>query len=239
MKKLVLDYGNSLVKVGIFDGPELVEKFVFPERDALLSFLSKHEFSHAIISSVNAEARELAADIRTKNRVLILDSSLPLPFTNRYATPKTLGVDRIAGVCGAIQLFPGQPSLVIDAGTCITCDFVDGDGVYHGGGISPGLRMRFKAVHTFTARLPLVHPMEVELIGNSTETCIQSGIVHGTTAELEGIIGRYQALFPDVRVILCGGDTAFFENRLKASIFASPELVLVGLNCILSYNVAH
>src|SRR5690606_13620294 len=112
-----------------------------------------------------------------------------------------------------------------DAGTCITYDFTDSDRQYYGGGISPGLKMRFQAVHTFTARLPLVIPAEnPELVGNSTETSIQSGIVNGILAEIDGIISRYRQKYPDLQVILCGGDAPFFENKLKASIFASPDL---------------
>jgi type III pantothenate kinase len=163
---------------------------------------------------------------------------VPLPVVNLYATPLTLGVDRLAGVCGAQQIFPLQHCLVIDAGTCITYDFLDKEGKYYGGGISPGLKMRFQAVHTFTAKLPLVTPKgHVPLIGNSTESCIQSGVVNGVLAELDGIIDQYGKKFEGLRVILCGGDAMFFENQLKASIFASPELVLIGLNSILNYNV--
>ncbi len=147
-------------------------------------------------------------------------------------------MDRLAGVCGAIELFKETDTLVIDAGTCITYDFVDKQKNYFGGSISPGLKMRFKAVHTFTAKLPLVDSANaVGLIGDSTESSIQSGVINGMIAEIEGIIMRYQDKYPGLRVILCGGDTAFFENKLKASIFAAPDLVLIGLNSILIYNV--
>jgi type III pantothenate kinase len=166
-----------------------------------------------------------------------LDSKLPLPITIKYATPETLGVDRIAGVCGAQQKFPGEPCLVIDAGTCITYDFINHDGEFLGGAISPGMMMRFQAVHTFTSKLPLVsRPEKVVLIGDSTETCIQSGVIHGIVEELNGTIRRYQEEFAGLRVILCGGDARFFENNLKGAIFAVPELVLSGLNSILNYN---
>jgi type III pantothenate kinase len=127
---------------------------------------------------------------------------------------------------------------VIDAGTCITYDFLDSDGIYHGGAISPGLRMRFQAVHTFTSRLPLVDtPAEALLIGDTTEKSIQSGVVNGIVAEAKGIIQQYERQFEGLTVILCGGDGGFFENKLKGSIFAVPELVLSGLNSILNYNV--
>jgi type III pantothenate kinase len=235
---IVVDYGNSSAKVGIFEGTVLQEKHIFREEDALQQFLQNFPAVHFIISSVNADAARVASWTAAQKK-FVLHHSLPLPVRNLYATPHTLGVDRLAGVCGAQQLFPGSPCLVIDAGTCITYDFLDRTGAYHGGGISPGLNMRFEAMHTFTARLPLVQARDtVDLIGNSTETCMQSGVIYGLLEEVDGIIRRYQEKFEGLQVILCGGDALFFENKLKASIFASPELVLSGLNSILIYNVS-
>jgi len=235
---IVVDYGNSSAKVGIFDHLLLKEKIVFRKEDELKSFLQNFQADHFIISSVNTEARTVA-EWTTAKKKFILHHTLPLPVQNLYATPQTLGVDRIAGICGAQQLYPATNCLVIDAGTCITYDFLDSEGRYLGGSISPGLKMRFEAMHTFTARLPLVHATEnPPLTGNSTETCMQSGAIHGLTEEIDGIIRRYSENFSGLKVILCGGDTAFFENRLKAAIFAVPELVLSGLNSILLYNVS-
>lgn len=234
---LAVDYGNSSAKVAIFDQHELKEKHTFTRPDDLKRFLSTSSAENFIISSVTAEAEVVSKGSKARNK-FILSHMLPLPIKILYATPQTLGVDRIAGSCGALQLFPGKNTLVIDAGTCITYDFTDSSKQYYGGSISPGLKMRFQAVHTFTARLPLVSPAEnPELIGNSTETSIQSGIVNGTVAEIDGIIDRYRQKYPDLQVILCGGDGPFFENKLKASIFASPDLVLIGLNSVLIHNV--
>lgn len=236
---LVVDYGNSSAKVGIFDHHKLVRKEVFTEQFALQNFLENFSADCIIISSVTTEATLISSWAKMLREKFILTHELPLPIKNGYATPTTLGVDRIAGVCGAHQLFPERPCLVIDSGTCITYDFIDGDGVFLGGGISPGLSMRFEAVHTFTARLPLVQMIEsAPLIGNSTEACIQSGVLNGVIEELNGIINRYQEKFEGLQVILCGGDARFFENKLKASIFALPNLVLSGLNSILIYNVS-
>ena len=237
---LVVDSGNSAAKVGIFDHERLVEKRSFTDLDELEAFIRKNVFQNLMISSVKADTELLASWAEDAKKKFILNKNLPLPVKNLYKTPDTLGMDRLAGVCGAIQLFPGTDSLVIDAGTCITYDFVDQGGNYYGGSISPGLQMRFQAVHTFTAKLPLVPAKpEPRLIGESTETSIQSGVVNGAIAEIEGIIARYQSKFPELQVILCGGDVGFFENQLKASIFASPDLVLVGLNSILIHNVIH
>lgn len=235
---LVVDYGNTLAKVGVFDRHDLIKQHVFSEVQELRIFLQNFSAENFIISSVTHEASAISDWANQTKRKFILTSALPLPIKNLYATPHSLGVDRIAGVCGAHQKFPGSPCLVIDAGSCITYDFLDRIGNFHGGGISPGLKMRFQAVNTFTAKLPLVKAVDhPELIGNSTETCIQSGVINGMVAEIKGIITQYQQKFEGLKVILCGGDTRFFENKLKEPIFAIPELVLSGLNSILIYNV--
>jgi type III pantothenate kinase len=235
---LVLDYGNSLAKVGVFDKYQLKQSLAFSKSDELKFFLQNFSAENFILSSVTHEAATALAWVSHIKTKLVLSQTLPLPIKNLYATPQTLGVDRIAGVCGAHQQFPGLPCLVIDAGTCITYDFLDKEGNYHGGGISPGLKMRFQAMNAFTAKLPLADIIEdPPLIGNTTETCLQSGAIHGMIEEINGIIMRYRHEFNDLQVILCGGDTRFFENKLKAPIFALPELVLSGLNSILIYNV--
>jgi type III pantothenate kinase len=235
---LVIDYGNTLAKVGIFDHETLIEKHTFSDPHKLHQFLDKSAAENFLVSSVNADEHQILTWAKNAQRKFVLHHTLPLPITNLYTTPQTLGVDRLAGVCGAHQLFPKQHCLVIDAGTCITFDFADSNGNYHGGAISPGMIMRFQAVHTFTARLPLVSPTDhPELIGDSTETCIQSGVINGLLAETKGIIQQYSTKFDGLKVILCGGDAQFFENKLKGSIFAVPDLVLVGLNSILIYNV--
>jgi type III pantothenate kinase len=234
---LVVDYGNSAAKVGIFKHEKLIETNTFATLDALKNYVEQSSADHLLVSSVKEDPEVIISTSNAKKK-FILNPDLPLPVCNKYSTPRTLGMDRIACACGAVQLFPGENTLSIDAGTCITYEFTDKAGNYLGGGISPGLSMRFKAVHTFTARLPLISAKEnVSLVGDSTETSIQSGVINGLLAEIEGIIGRYEKEFGSIRVILCGGDTRFFENQLKASIFASPELVLIGLNSILNYNV--
>ncbi|RAW03563.1 pantothenate kinase [Pseudochryseolinea flava] len=235
---VVVDYGNTSAKVGIFKERRLVDKIVFDSAEKLRGFLENYSGDYIIVSSVSVDATVVMDWARHFKAKFILTPSLPLPVVNRYATPQTLGVDRIAAACGAYELFPNQHCLAIDAGTCITYEFLDAGGNYLGGGISPGLRMRFEAMHTFTARLPLIQPVDQPaLIGTSTEQCMQSGVIYGLCDEIEGIILRYHEKFGDLKVILCGGDARFFENKLKAAIFAVPELVLSGLNSILIYNV--
>ncbi len=235
----VIDAGNTRAKAGIFSGKELKEKFAFNSIDQLKDFLAKNKFNNALISSVGISAVELAESANVIDISITLSHVLPLPIKIQYGTPHTLGVDRIAAACGAIELFPSQNTLVIDAGTCINYEFIDAQANYHGGAISPGIEMRFKAMNTFTARLPLVSlNNEVGLIGNSTESCLQSGVMNGILGEVEGMIQRYQEKYPELKVVLCGGDASLFENRLKPTIFAAPDLVLMGLNRILRYNAS-
>jgi len=235
---LVVDYGNTTAKVAIFNQQQLLEKHTFISLESLRGFIEQVDFENFIVSSVNADADLIISWAVKATQKFILSYSLPLPINIVYSTPHTLGVDRIAGACGAVQLFPKQNTLVIDAGTCITYDLTDHQRNYLGGGISPGLTMRFEALNTFTAKLPLVKPKNnPPLVGTSTEASIQSGVINGVTTEMDGIIELYNQKYRELRVILCGGDGPFFENSLKASIFASPDLVLVGLNSVLIHNV--
>lgn len=233
---LALDFGNTFAKAGFFDGEELKEVTNI-QLDDLSALVDERQPDHIIISSVSESLSHIKAKLTGKNLV-VLKHNMPLPFKIDYKTPETLGLDRIAAVAGAQQIFPDTNCLVIDTGTCFTYDLIDKSGTYHGGGISPGIRMRFQALHNFTANLPLIEFEEDSpLIGQSTKDSILSGVVNGTIAEITEIIGMYSDKFADLRIIICGGDAKFFENRLKASIFAAPELVLRGLNRILLYNV--
>lgn len=235
---LVIDHGNTRGKAALFDGDQLVHKTTFKEVNDLVQWLAPYPVQHLLLGSVNAEGSEIANSTQHRGQTLHLNHQLPLPINIRYLTPETLGVDRIAGACGAAHLFPDTPVLVIDTGTCVNYEFVDSERNYHGGAISPGLRMRFQSVHHFTARLPLVTPADdPPLTGRSTEECIRSGIQNGMVEEIKGTITRYQTKYPQLRVVLCGGDAAFFENYLKPTIFVAPDLVLMGLNRILQHNV--
>jgi type III pantothenate kinase len=236
---IVIDYGNSSAKVGIFDQQKLHEKYVFDTPQALKNFLEKDHSENVIVCSVALDATTVSSWALHVKKKFVLNPALPLPIKNHYATPASLGVDRLSAVCGAKDIFPEKNCLVVDVGTCIKYDFIDAQNNYLGGGISPGLSMRFKALNTFTVKLPLVQPVDHSpLIGDSTESCIQSGVINGVLQEINGTIEEYQKKFDDLKVILCGGDTLFFENKLKGGIFAVPELVLRGLNSILIYNIS-
>ncbi len=235
---LVIDHGNTRIKAATFSGAKLHEKFLFATSQQLKSFLEKKSFEHCLVSSVSHPSEEVLRWVTVSGKKLSLSINLPLPVHNLYATPNTLGVDRMAAACGALEKFPQQNCLVIDAGTCINYEFIDSHSNYHGGAISPGIQMRYEAMNKFTARLPLITEIsKSDLIGNSTESCLKSGVINGVLAEVSGIIEQYAKQFPGLQVILCGGDALFFENNLKHPIFVTPDLVLYGLNRILSHNV--
>ena len=161
----------------------------------------------------------------------------PLPIQNKYKTPKTLGKDRLAAVVAAKELYPRKHCLVIDAGTCITYDLITKESVYLGGAISPGMDMRFQAMNTFTAKLPLVKRKKTtNLIGNTTNSALQSGGVLGAVFEMEGFIRAYRKDFSPLTVILTGGAADFFAIFLKTKIFVHHNLILIGLNKLLNHN---
>ncbi|MBL7871978.1 MAG: type III pantothenate kinase [Cyclobacteriaceae bacterium] len=235
---LVVDAGNTRFKVGAFDHTQLIRKEFFTHEMDLKKFIEENSYDHILVSSVKFDPAEILSWSSSIGKKIVLTSSLQLPIKLAYATPYTLGVDRIAAACGAMLLFPNRDCLVIDAGTCINYEFVDCHKIYHGGAISPGISMRFEAMHAFTSKLPLVTSVsESNLIGDSTESCMQSGVMNGVLAEVTEIIQRYKDLYPEIHVILSGGDHSFFEKNLKHPIFVAPDLVFNGLNGILLYHV--
>ena len=239
---LVIDLGNTYSKIAVCSGSEIVES-VSTEKISnkeIAYFISDYpNLKGAIISSVVNHSRELIDYLdATFDTFLELTNTTPLPLVNLYKTPETLGYDRIAAVTGAHTIFPGKNVLVIDAGTAITFDMVTAAGEYIGGNISPGLNMRFKALHKFTSRLPLLTPEEstIKLIGKSTREAIISGVVNGLDYEIKGYISVFSKEYNNLQVVLTGGDANSFDKRLKNSIFVVAHLNLIGLNRILDYN---
>jgi type III pantothenate kinase len=193
---------------------------------------------NAILSSVKEYPAEIDEYLRQRFNTIIFNYLTLVPVINKYTTPETLGKDRLAGVVGAMQLMPASDVLVIDAGTAITYDIVTATGEYLGGAISPGITMRYKALHAFTSRLPLLEFYDdTQLIGSDTSSAIHSGVLNGAAAEMEGIIQQYRQLYPELKIILTGGDQNYFDKRLKIKTFAAPNLILEGLNLILDFNI--
>jgi type III pantothenate kinase len=238
---LCIDQGNSSTKAGIFNQNRLIESFSFVDfgKKEVSSLLSKFPIETCIISSVVSDNKELKEDLKNRIQFLTeLSHETPIPIKNSYATPETLGKDRLAAVIGASFLKPDQDILVIDAGTAITYDFIDSSRTYAGGNIAPGLTMRLRSLHEFTGRLPKVEPkIETPLLGNSTETALISGAVYGIVFEIDGYIDALKIKYPQLSTFLTGGSTFYFDNKLKNAIFAERNLVLIGLNRILLYNV--
>lgn len=238
---LVVDVGNTFVKFAVFKDKSLKYKTSFELENFNKEFkILKKEFpklSNAIVSSVGRLSKKTIAVLQKELTVLVLHHKLNFPFKNLYATPRTLGVDRIALVCASVDQFPNNNVLIIDAGTCITYDFITKENEYLGGAISPGLRLRYKALNNLTANLPLLETNQPQsVIGNSTEESIHSGVVNGAIKEIDGLIDYYKDNHSDLTVILTGGDANFLSNQLKNSIFANSNFLLEGLNFILDYN---
>jgi type III pantothenate kinase len=240
-KHLVLDFGNTLKKLALFDAGRLVvvESRTAVSRQSVDGFLREHPgITASILSSVVRHSPGIAEYLRQHTHYIVLDSRTPVPLVNSYRTKGTLGKDRLASAVYGATAFPGENVLIINAGTALTFDFVDAKGVYHGGSISPGMQMRFRALHTFTDRLPLVSCAGlVEQVGADTRMSILSGVVNGMVAEIEGVSEGYRARFPELKVVLSGGDLDYFVKRLKISIFARPNVVIHGLQQILAFNV--
>ncbi len=238
---LVIDIGNSRSKVYLFKSDETMASYVidlaiFPVVKKLLE--ENQDIRKAIISSTR--------DYDDHLRILLdqlpegwteLTSETELPIINKYKTPRTLGKDRLAAVVGAHSMFPDKNVLVIDAGTAVTFDFINERGEYLGGSISPGLEMRFKALHHFTGKLPLLNPRyEYEFPGDTTEEAIVSGVEQGMMFEIEAYIAHFKKNYKNLEVIFTGGDANFFDSKLKNSFFVCSNLVAFGLNRILNHN---
>lgn len=238
---LTIDIGNTTTKIALFGDHTIHQQWRIATSQLeaeltqiLLEFDPHLPLAVGWISTAKPVALEkwpIWKHFKEAPQLFPIYSTTDLPIRNLYATPQTLGTDRIIAVIAACSYCPGVPVLVIDAGTAITFDFADAAGNYLGGGISPGIRMRFRALDEFTARLPLVEPAkEPKLVGDSTETSIRSGVVNGCLAEVQGIIDRYRSTYgTDLQVFLTGGDQYLFENQLKNVNFAASNLVLEGI----------
>ena len=239
---LIIDQGNTQIKIGVFDKWQLVhsDSYNILDKSILREIVEKYNISRCILSSVVAPDNNMLINDLTATipDYLTLTHKTLLPFKLDYKTPETLGKDRIAVVAGGTFLYPGKDLLIIDAGTAITYELVTKDGIYHGGNISPGMQMRYKALNTFTSRLPLPEFSDQKLlIGKSTDEAIHAGVQWGIVHEIEGYIDHLEVKYPQILILFTGGDTNFFVKKLKKRIFVHLNLVLTGLNRILEYNV--
>jgi type III pantothenate kinase len=238
---IVIDQGNTFAKVALFKEKELLNVFHFDSlsQKVLHEITTGHDVKQGILCAV----KQVDADVLSylENRLPVffeLHKQMPIPLDLDYRTPQTLGMDRIAAATGAYMQCPDKNLLVIDMGTAITFDFVDKTGCYKGGNISPGPELRFKALHHFTGRLPLINEQgDVPALGYDTATAIRSGVIEGIVREVNSYIDDYEKKC-NVFTFLTGGYSFYFESKLKSPIFVDENLVLRGLNEILNYQYA-
>jgi type III pantothenate kinase len=236
--RLAIDQGNTRVKLGVFDGSTLVKTYVYKQcaTRTLKQIIHRHQIRQvAICASGNLEDGWKEVLESSTEIVRHLDHTIKLPIDISYTTPHTLGKDRIAAAIGAYRLQVGTHYLIINMGTCITMDVLTQVGKYLGGNISPGLKMRVQAMHKFTARLPQVDVEVPEvLIGFNTVSALQNGGVKGALREIESFIEEISAQYAPLTIIVSGGDAPHLVSYSKYQIFARPNIVLEGLNEILS-----
>lgn len=238
---LVFDVGNTRIKAAVFEGNTLLESFVFVAEDLpirLPELLKKHALISAIVhASVGDSVLGSIQEAAQKIPIYSISPQTLFPFTNRYATPETLGIDRMVLAAGAVLQFPAQNRLVIDAGTCITFDYINAANEYLGGAIAPGIEMRYKALHQYTAKLPLLEKKIPEReIGNTTAESMHVGVVQGVLHEIAGALSAYESRTGNFIIILTGGDAEFLAKRFKNTIFANSNFLLEALNQLYQYQ---
>lgn len=231
---LVIDEGNTSVKIGLFNKNELISVSKYETLDKAQSYISTLQYKHVLYSSVREEHHNIDF---LKKKPIILTHETSLPIEIDYETPETLGVDRLAMACAVASLKKTENVLMIDAGTCITCDLLVGN-TFVGGVISLGIQMRAKALHHFTGKLPLITTADTgEVLGKTTEACMNSGVINGVLGEIKYLTERFVKDYEVEEVFMTGGDAMYFDNKLKTTTFVNPYLVLEGLNRILEHNV--
>jgi len=238
---LVIDIGNSLQKIALFDHepePLFVHTFKNISYNDISPLLDKFPIKNSIISAVAPYEQKITDILKLRTHFITFTQNLDFSIRIQYEDKQTLGSDRLANAVAAHSLYPNQSVLSIQAGSCIVADFIDKNGNYCGGSISPGIDMRFRALYEFTSQLPRLSKKNIDFfIGNSTENSILSGVINGTINEINVMIERYKNQYSDLLVLLTGGDGEFLNDALKNRLFFTPHLVLIGLNKILDINL--
>jgi type III pantothenate kinase len=236
---LCLDFGNTRQKCGVFKGETLKDVVILESAtaDTINKLIEQYNPAKSILASVIDHEAKIEEILSQHSKFHKLGINSKLPFTISVAKPETIGTDRLALAAAAVKFYKGKNNLVIGVGSCITYNFINKYGQFLGGSISPGKEMRFKALNTFTAKLPLVATeWDVPVIGYDTKTNILSGVILGMAKEIDGIIDLYKERFGNFNVLLTGGDAPYFARHLKNEIFADPELIFKGLYAIRENN---
>ena len=245
MKKnghLVLDVGNTHIKYGYFVAGELHKSGMCTHwtEKKWNTFFKSNPFESILVGAVGPEAKRLLAKLPNTPKVHYIDDTTKYPFTSDYDNVNALGVDRRAALAGALSKFPNSPVFIIDAGSCITYDFMDENAHHIGGAISPGRAMRYHALHLFTEKLPHLNPLEtIPSIGISTKTSMELGVEAGVIAEIHAQIDAFSHEYGNFTIILTGGDANFLNRKIKNTIFADADLTLNGLYRLLTFNSFH
>jgi type III pantothenate kinase len=237
---LILDFGNTRIKIAVFAGNELIEKKIVSSNEALNTVLQQLSgIKNCIVGSVIGSQELIFQQLQTKYNTILFTASTPVPLKNLYQSVLTLGSDRLAAAVGAYHFYPNQNALTIDAGTCIKYNFVNQNNEYLGGAISPGIPMRLKAMHHFTHSLPAVDLDENynNILGRNTRESLLSGAIIGAAAEVDGMIEKYNQVYSNLQVVVTGGDSDYLCKQLKNRFFANQNILLHGLNTILNFNV--
>jgi type III pantothenate kinase len=237
---LVLDFGNTRIKAGVFDGTSLVQRSVFDSENELLAAINSFSgIKNCLIGSVTNSHKQTSEVVALKFNTLVFAATMPGPLKNLYQSASTLGSDRMAAAVGAYSFFPNRNVLTIDAGTCIKYNFVNADNEYLGGAISPGIPMRLKAMHQYTQALPLVDTDKnyEKLVGQNTRESVLSGALLGSACEADAMIDRYHRQYENMQVVITGGDADYLCKQLKNRFFANQNILLVGLNTLLNFNI--
>jgi len=236
---LCFDFGNTLLKCAVFDESSIREIIILDNDndETMEALVKKYQPQKTILSSVIEHNPDLEKILSASSRFHKLSHLTKLPFSTPVGKPETIGADRLALSAAAVYFYPKKNNLVIGLGSCITYNFINKHDQFLGGSISPGMEMRFRSLHTFTAKLPLIKPdWNFPLIGYDTKTNILSGVVLGMATEMDGIIELYAEKFSNFNVLLTGGDAPYFARHIKSKIFADPQLIFKGLYAISEYN---
>jgi len=236
---LCFDFGNTRLKCGVFEEREFREERILEDNGvaSIPRLIDQYKPAYSILSSVINHPPAIEEILAERTRFHKLGHDSRLPISTPVGKPETIGADRLAIVSAAVDLFPRQHNLAIGLGTCITYNFVNKAHEFLGGSISPGMQMRFRAMHEQTALLPMIKAWnDFPLIGYDTRTNMLSGVILGMAKEIDGIIDEYALKYSNFNVLLTGGDMGFFVPHLKNKIFADPNLIYKGLYAISAAN---
>ena len=239
MRTLCLDFGNTRLKAAVFENDVVMEEMVLADdnNDTIEALVNQYRPQKSILSSVISHNAEVERILASKTIFHKLSYSTKLNFTSPVGKPETIGADRLALAAAAVHFYPGRNNLIISLGSCVTYNFINQYHQFLGGAISPGMEMRFKSMHDYTAKLPMVQKdWNFPVIGYDTKTNLQSGVIAGITFEMDGYIDFYQNQYGNFNVVLTGGDAGYFARHLKNKIFADLKFLFKGLYAISEVN---